>query len=52
MMAVNLIIEQRKWILKQYWKTEMLNVKLTESQYLRRTINTIPYTIQGVPGGM
>jgi hypothetical protein len=22
MMAGNLIIEQRKWILKQYWKTE------------------------------
>jgi len=27
MMAGNLSIEQRKWILKQYWKTEMLNVK-------------------------
>ena len=93
MMAGNLSIEQRKWILKQCWKTEnaerartawveafnnppptrltiyrirdkfdeaVLNnytikyhnvkqlnlyVKLTKCQYLRRTINTILYTV-------
>jgi hypothetical protein len=86
MMAGNLSIEQRKWILKQYWKTEnaervrtawvkefntppptrliiyrirdkfdatgsVANApksgcpKLTKCQYLRRTINTMLYTV-------
>jgi len=37
MMAGNVSIEQRKWVLKQYWETKC--------QYQRRTINTILYTI-------
>ena len=42
MMAGNLSIEQRK-------KQLNLNVKLTKCHYLRRTINTILYTIYCIP---
>jgi hypothetical protein len=85
-MGGKLSIEQRKWILKQYWKTENAELvrtawveafntapltrltiyrirdkfdatgsvanapksgrpKLTKCQYLRRTINTVLYTV-------
>jgi hypothetical protein len=38
-MAGNLIIEQRKWILKQYWKTE--NAKRVRTAWVE-AFNTTP----------